>query len=414
MNIKVGANPCFREADQSKKRYIIMKGSAGSGKSMDTAQHYILRLMNDPGRNLLCVRKSDVTNRDSTFAELQGAIFRMFGEQYKKYWYINSSNMIIECKSNHNQIIFRGVNDDKQREKLKSITFKRGKLTDVWIEEATEITQADFEIIDDRLRGELPEGQFYQIRMTFNPVSAHHWIKKVFFDRSDPDVLTHQSTYLGNRFIDEAYHRRMMRRKEVDPEGYQVYGLGNWGEVAGLILKNYVIEKFDRSPEQFDYMVNAQDFGFNHADCIGEVGFKDGDLYLCRELYVYERDTDEIIKMAEGKFKRNIRMWCDSAEPDRIKMWQKAGYRAKAVKKEQNSVSAQIDYLKQHKIYIYPTCVNTIKEIQQWKWKKDEKTNSYLDEPVPFFDDAMAMLRYSIEQERKAPARLNRKIKGGL
>lgn len=414
MNIKVGANPCFREADQSKKRYIIMKGSAGSGKSMDTAQHYILRLMNDPGRNLLCVRKSDVTNRDSTFAELQGAIFRMFGEQYKKYWYINSSNMIIECKSNHNQIIFRGVNDDKQREKLKSITFKRGKLTDVWIEEATEITQADFEIIDDRLRGELPEGQFYQIRMTFNPVSAHHWIKKVFFNRSDPDVLTHQSTYLGNRFIDEAYHRRMMRRKEVDPEGYQVYGLGNWGEVAGLILKNYVIEKFDRSPEQFDYMVNAQDFGFNHADCIGEVGFKDGDLYLCRELYVYERDTDEIIKMAEGKFKRNIRMWCDSAEPDRIKMWQKAGYRAKAVKKEQNSVSAQIDYLKQHKIHIYPTCVNTIKEIQQWKWKKDEKTNSYLDEPVPFFDDAMAMLRYSIEQERKAPARLNRKIKGGL
>lgn len=414
MNIKVGANPCFREVDQSKKRYIIMKGSAGSGKSMDTAQHYILRLMNDPRRNLLCVRKSDVTNRDSTFAELQGAIFRMFGEQYKKYWYINSSNMIIECKSNHNQIIFRGVNDDEQREKLKSITFKRGKLTDVWIEEATEITQADFEIIDDRLRGELPEGQFYQIRMTFNPVSAHHWIKKVFFDRSDPDVLTHQSTYLGNRFIDEAYHRRMMRRKEVDPEGYQVYGLGNWGEVAGLILKNYVIEKFDRSPEQFDYMVNAQDFGFNHADCIGEVGFKDGDLYLCRELYVYERDTDEIIKMAEGKFKRNIRMWCDSAEPDRIKMWQKAGYRAKAVKKEQNSVSAQIDYLKQHKIHIYPTCVNTIKEIQQWKWKKDEKTNSYLDEPVPFFDDAMAMLRYSIEQERKAPARLNRKIKGGL
>ena len=105
-------------------------------------------------------------------------------------------------------------------------TSKRGKLTDVWIEEATEITQSDFEIIDDRLRGELPEGQFYQIRMTFNPVSVHHWIKKVFFDRADSDVLTHQSTYEKNRFIDEAYHRRMLRRKEVDPEGYRVYGLG--------------------------------------------------------------------------------------------------------------------------------------------------------------------------------------------
>lgn len=413
MKINLQANACFKEPDRSRKRYIIMKGSAGSGKSMDTAQHYILRLMKDPGRNLVCVRKADVTNRDSTFAELQGAIFRMFGEGYEKYWKINASNMVMECRINRNQIIFRGTNDERQREKLKSITFKRGKLTDVWIEEATELTQADFEIIDDRLRGELPPEQFYQVRMTFNPVSAHHWIKKQFFDRSDPDVLTHHSTYRDNRFIDEAYYRRMERRREVDPEGYQIYGLGEWGEIGGLILKNYIVEEFDRSHENFDYVVNAQDFGFNHANCIGEVGFRDGDLYLMQELYVYEMDTDEIIQLADGRFDKSLRMWCDSAEPDRIKMWQKAGYRAKGVNKEQNSVHAQIDYLKQHRIHIYPTCTNTIKEIQQWKWKKDDKSNTYLDEPVPFFDDAMAMLRYSIEDERKVPARLHR-VKGGI
>ena len=236
----------------------------------------------------------------------------------------------------------------------------------------------------------------------------------MFFDRIDPDVLTHQSTYENNRFIDEAYHRRMLRRKEVDPEGYRVYGLGEWGEVAGLILKNYVIEEFDRNPENYDYIVNSQDFGFNHANCIGEVGFKDGDLYLFQELYVYEMDTEEIIKLAAGRFNKKLRMWCDSAEPDRIKMWQKAGYRAKGVNKETNSVHAQIDYLKQHMIHIHPSCVNTIKEIQQWKWKKDERTNTYLEEPVPFFDDAMAMLRYSIEGERKAKPKLNRNLKGGL
>lgn len=86
----------------------------------------------------------------------------------------------------------------------------------------------------------------------------------------------------------------------------------------------------------------------------------------------------------------------------------------KGVNKETNSVHAQIDYLKQHMIHIHPSCVNTIKEIQQWKWKKDERTNTYLEEPVPFFDDAMAMLRYSIEEERKAKPRLNRNLKGGL
>lgn len=414
MNITVKANPGFREVNQSQKRYIVEKGSAGSGKSVDAAQEYILRLMRDKGRNLVALRKSDITNRDSTFAELTGAIYRMFGDKAEQYWKITQSPLKLTCLANGNQIIFRGMNDDKQREKLKSITFQKGKLTDVWLEEATEFTQADFEIIDDRLRGELPEGQFYQIRMTFNPVSKSHWIKKVFFDIADPNVLTHHSTYLDNRFIDDAYRARMERRRLVDPEGYQIYGLGEWGEVGGLILSNYVVEEFDTSPERFDYMVNAQDFGFNHANCLGEVGFKDGELYLCRELYVFEKDTDEIIQMAEGKFQKHLTMWCDSAEPDRIRMWRKAGYKAYPVKKEPNSVRAQIDYLKQHKIHIHPSCVNTLKEIQQWKWRKDEKTNTYTDEPVAFMDDAMAMLRYAIEQERRTKPTLNRQIKGGI
>ena len=337
----------------------------------------------------------------------------MFGDRYGRYWKINASPLSLECLVNGNQIIFRGVNDERQREKLKSITFKRGKLTDVWIEEATEITQQDFEIIDDRLRGALPEGQFYQIRCTFNPVSSQHWIKRVFFDIQDPNVLTHHSTYLHNRFIDDAYRKRMERRKLVDPDGYRIYGLGEWGEVGGLILTNYVIEDFDRSPERFDYMVNAQDFGFNHANCIGEVGFKDGELYLCQELYVFGKDTDEIIQLAEGRFQKRLTMYCDSAEPDRIRMWRKAGYRAVPVKKEPGSVRAQIDHLKQHKIHLHPSCVNTIKEIQQWKWRRDEKSGQYLDEPVNFFDDAMAMLRYSIEQERRGKVKI-KTFKGGI
>lgn len=412
-DIKMRFNPIFKPVHQSRQRYIIMKGSAGSGKSVDTAQSYILRLMDDKGRNLLCVRKSEVTNRDSTFAELIGAINR---NGLAPYWKATMSPLQLTCRANGNSIIFRGMNDERQREKLKSITFPQGKLTDVWLEEMTELTKDDVEIIDDRLRGDLPDGLFYQIKGTFNPVSKTHWIKRDFFDVRSPDVLTHHSTYLDNRFIDAAYHRRMLRRKELDPEGYRIYGLGEWGEIGGLILTNYIIEEFDRAPERFDNMVNAQDFGFNHANCIGEIGFKDGELYLCQELYVYEMDTEEIIQLAEGKFNKRLRMWCDSAEPDRVKMWQKAGYRAKGVKKELNSVHAQIDYLKQHKIHIHPSCVNTIKEIQQWKWKKDDRTNTYLDEPVPFFDDAMAMLRYAIEQERKAPARLNKNksLKGGL
>lgn len=404
MDIDISMNACFEAVDDSKKRYIVMKGSAGSGKSVDTAMNYILRMMQDKGRNLVCIRKSDITNRDSTYAELTGAVFRMFGAQADKYWDIKQSPLQLTCKANGNKIIFRGVNDEKQREKLKSITFQKGKLTDVWIEEATEITQADFEIIDDRLRGELPPGQFYQIRMTFNPVNKNHWIKKVFFDIPDDNVLAHHSTYLTNKFIDDAYRARMERRKVVDPEGYQIYGLGEWGEIGGLILHNWEVKEISQNPADYDDFAIGQDFGFNHANAILPVGWKDGDLYITKEIYEFEKDTSELIALAEQmEIPKNKEMWCDSAEPDRIKMWKKAGFRAKGVDKggSAGSVKAQIDWLKQRKIYVHPSCTNTIKELQQWKWKKDEKTGEYYDEPVSFQDDAMAALRYVPERWRK-------------
>nr|DAP32462.1 MAG TPA: terminase large subunit [Caudoviricetes sp.] len=404
-----------------------MKGSAGSGKSMDTAQHYLLRLMEDKGRNLVCIRKSDITNRDSTYAELTGAAYRMFGDRADRYWNIKQSPLQLTCRHNGNQIIFRGVNDEKQREKLKSITFQKGKLTDVWIEEATEITQADFEIIDDRLRGELPPGQFYQIRMTFNPVNRNHWIKKVFFDVPDQNVLTHHSTYLDNRFIDAAYHARMARRKEVDPEGYRIYGLGEWGEVGGLILHNWKVENISQNIDYYDDIAIGQDFGFNHANAILLLGVKDGNIYILQEIYVFEKETAEIIPLAiKAGIPAKRTMWCDSAEPDRIKAWRTAGFRARAVSKEHTTEkkyqSAQIDWLKgivgkdkviKRVIYVHPSCTNTIKELQQWKWKKDEKTGEYLDEPVSFQDDAMAALRYGVEGWRKSKTGYHR-VKGGI
>jgi phage terminase large subunit len=237
---------------------------------------------------------------------------------------------------------------------------------------------------------------------SFNPVSAQHWIKRKYWDYESEDIFKCHSTYLDNRFVDDSYHKRMMMRKEQDPDGYMVYGLGEWGELGGLILSNYTIEKLSKDFSDYDSVHYAQDFGYNHADCILEVGFKDDEIYIIRELYVHEKDTEEIIQLANNMgFDRRKTMYCDSAEPDRIKMWQKAGYRASGVKKEQGSVKAQIDYLKQHKIHIDGSCVNTIKEIGQWKWQKDKTSGLYIDAPVDFMDDAMAALRYCIEPYRR-------------
>ena len=400
--MRVAFNAVFKEFNKTRCRYRVAKGSAGSGKSVNIAMDYILKLSDRKykGANLLVVRQTEASHKDSTFAELIGAINRM---GLQAFWTYTTTPLTLTCKATGNSIIFRGFNDMRARDRVRSITFPRGKLTWIWCEEATELQESDVDILDDRLRGELDNPNlYYQITFSFNPVSASHWIKRKYWDYNSPDIFKCHSTYLDNRFVDEAYHRRMLMRKEQDPEGYKIYGLGEWGESGGLILQNYVIEAVAKEFDRYDAIVYAQDFGYNHANCILEVGFKDGEIYILRELYVFEKDTDEIIQLAnaQGFNKRKV-MYCDSAEPDRIKMWKKAGYKARAVVKGEGSVKAQIDYLKQHKIHIDGSCVNTTKEIQQWKWQKDSKSGQYTDEPVNVFDDAMAALRYCIEPYRK-------------
>ncbi|MGI6336980.1 MAG: PBSX family phage terminase large subunit [Eubacteriales bacterium] len=285
MNLIVPCNEIFRPVHRTRARYVVLKGSAGSGKSVDTAQMYLLRLLSDPGRNLVCIRKIDDANRSSTFAEILAAVKRL---NLDGFFSARSDPLCVTCVHNRNTVLFRGVYTPAQREKLKSITFPHGKLTDVWIEEANELDPEDFELIDDRLRGELPPNLFYQIKLTFNPVSANHWLKTRFFDARDPSVFTHHSTYRDNRFIDAAFHQRMERRRTQDPDGYRVYGLGEWGVSGGQYFSEWreslhVCEPF-AIPDDWRRYVTL-DYGLDMCASFLIALSPDGHAYCTREFY---------------------------------------------------------------------------------------------------------------------------------
>lgn len=408
-------NRAFRAANETTARYRVLMGGAGSGKSMNTAQDFILKLsdMRYYGANLLVVRKTEASCRGSVFEELCGAIRRIFGDAAAQFWHVRQEPMELTSLVTGSRIVFRGMRDAVQREKLKSVSFESGKLTWIWLEEATEFEEGDLEILDDRLRGELGQlnpALYYQITLTFNPVSASHWLKRRFFDggsRDREEVFLHRSTYRDNAFIGAEYAARMERRRQTDPNGYEVYALGEWGaRGTGLILTRWRTARLSDDPAGYDACWMAQDFGFNHANCLLLVGIRDGILYVIRQLYVRQKDTAEIIALARrAGFPRELPMYCDSAEPDRIRMWQKAGWKALGVIKEAGSVAAQIDTLKQHELIVDERCEDVIDELLNWRWQCDEQSGEMLDAPVPVHDDAMAALRYATEPLRRAPKR---------
>jgi phage terminase large subunit len=392
-------NKIFQDANESRHRYRVLLGSAGSGKSVNVAMDYIVKL-SDPqyaGCSLLVVRGVEVSHLNSTFAELTGAIDRLgVGHIYDT----KLNPLTIRNKINGNSIIFRGCSDQRAIERLKSVSVPTGKIVWVWIEEATELKDSDFDVIDDRLRGQLPDEHYYQMTLTFNPINSSHWIKGQLWDYESPDIFKHKSTYLDNRFIDDDYKKRMERRRELDPEGYKIYGLGEWGEVGGLVFPNVTIG--DYKGKGFEQYTLGTDFGFNHAHATLLIGWADNEPYVIRELVITEKTTAEIIALCEKmKMPKDVLMYCDSAEPDRIKEFKKAGYKAYPVSKEKNSVSNQINWLKNRQIYIDGRCQHTQREFQAYKWRKDPTTGNYMDEPVSFNDDAVKALIYGCEPVRK-------------
>lgn len=386
-------NKIYRPFFKNTSRYEIVYGGSGSGKSVAIAQRLIYRHLRDAGRNTLVVRKVSKTNRISTFPLLKHIISDWkLGDMFK----INETDMRIKCPANGNEIAFSGIDDP---EKLKSFTFENGNLTDVWVEESSEITEDDFQQLDLRLRGQSKVP--YQITMSFNPISILSWIKPRFFDKTPDNTLILKTTYKDNEWLDDEYRTMLENLEAIDPTYYRIYALGEWGVLGNLILTNWEVKAIPKDPEFYASVSRGVDFGFKHPSAFLQAGFKDDELYIFDEIYKSEMTNNDLISAIKKKgITKEMTIIADCAEPARIEEMNRNGLRVIKSIKGPSSVRDGIEYLRRRKIWIHPDCTNTIGEIQGWKYRED-KMGNVLDEPVPFRDDAMAALRYLVQLWRR-------------
>ena len=377
---------------ENKYTHYFLKGGRGSCKSSFVSIEIILGLMKEKDIGGVAIRRVGNCLKDSVFSQLVWAIEKL---NVSHLWQVKSSVPELIFLPNGNRILFRGADDVAN---IKSTKLTKGYIKYIWFEECDEFRCYEdlLSVNQTLLRG----GENFKVFYTFNPPKLHtHWINKVCLLPRE-DKLVHHSCYLDvpENWLGKQFFKEAQALKESNIRLYENQYLGKITGGEGLILPNFTVEEIKRD---FEVKFLGQDFGFNHANAILELCFYENTIYIAKELYVRQMDTHEIISMADKIFDKNLIMWCDSAEPDRIRTWRKAGFRASPVSKEVNSVSSQIDYLKSKKIIINPTCVNTINEISSWNWIKDKVTGEYMDKPVPFKDDAMAALRYGIEYMRK-------------
>ncbi len=217
-------NTTFLPLFADTSRYLILKGGGGSGKSIFAGRKILERAINEKKHRFLVCRKVGKTLRDSCFRQLIAQIREYYPDVKFK---ANQSDMRITFPESESEILFSGLDDV---EKLKSIF----NITGIWIEEASELLENDFNQLNIRLRGETP---FYkQIILTFNPINILHWLKTRFFDHTPTNATVHESTYKDNRFLDDAAKKVLEDFREIDEYYYAVYCLGQWGVTGKTVF----------------------------------------------------------------------------------------------------------------------------------------------------------------------------------
>jgi phage terminase large subunit len=396
-------------------RYRVVKGSRRSKKSKTTGLWYIYNIMKPEFKdaNIIVVRKTYRTLKDSCFTELKWAINRL---QVRHLWDIKESPLEMTYLPTGQKIYFRGLDDPL---KVTSITTEVGVLSWMWVEEAYEImSEDDFDTLAESMWGDCPEGLFKQITLTFNPWNEHHWLKSRFFDVDDPDILALTTNYLCNEWLSEADLNEFEKMKTRNPRRYRVAGLGEWGIVDGLIYENWKEQDFRlvTMAELKDIPVDERqncvirdklktrcglDFGYTNDPTASPIMFLDVEnkkLYIWDELYQKglsnRKIHQELSSMGYGK----ERFTGDSAEPKSIDELKGLGLRIKGAKKGKDSVKNGIQWIQDLEIIVHPRCVNFLTEISNYTWDKD-KFGKTLNTPIDDFNHLMDAMRYGLEDD---------------
>lgn len=378
------------------KRFLVLIGGAGSGKSHFIAQMFIIRILAGISRgakhNILALRKTSPSVRYSVFA-----LFKHYIDEWKLRPLVKIKDSTMEINWMGGSVIRCAGMDDP--DKIKSFE----GLTSAWAEESTEFDEIDITQLNLRLRGEKKTKK--QIVLSFNPVDQFSFLNDRFFVGGQPkahdDTATvMHSTYHDNEFLnDSGYEDELESLKDQDENLYNIYAAGIWGILKNLIYPRYKELADGEWPakEDFDDMWYGLDFGDAHPMVLVELGKIEDQIYERCLMFESRVDINTIPERFEDlDVDKNGFMYADPSRPDLIRLIEDGGFN---IYPADNDVKAGISLVKTKNPYIHTGStagLDYLKQRKAYKLKEDRHGNVLDFQPIKIRDDGPDAERYGL------------------
>lgn len=336
------------------------------------------------------MRKTTKSCKDSVWKELKAAVERF---KLTPYFTFYSSDYSAVCNLNGTTFKCLGLDDP---EKIKGFS----EISDCLLEESTDFTLEDVELIDGTIRSvkyELP----LQLYFLFNPISKQNYVYKRFgFDTGivPPNTFILKTTYLDNPHLSPDYLERMENMRITNPNRWKIEALGDFVTLDRLVITNWRKEEFNPMELSAQGLERrcGMDMGYIDPSAIIDTLYdrENKIIYVFNEFYKRGCQLTELANAIRNMGLTKTKIYVDSAETRSIAYFKQEGFKAEACIKGSGSVQAGLRFLQDNTIIVHPKCENFIMELENYCYKKNS-AGEYTEDTEHTYSHSIDSARYA-------------------
>lgn len=380
-------------------RYAVIMGGRGNGRSGTASRYAVSQLLGKEYTRGAIMRAVHSDIRASCWSEIMD---RLTEQNIHSAFKVTDNDMYIERGENSLRAHGFKASSGSLTARLKSLA----GYNFIWIEEAEEIGEEEFRILDDSLR--TVKGRI-RIVFTLNTPPKNHWILRKWFDLipsgvdrfyipklkpESKDVLYITGTYRENEVnMDANTVDRYLAYKNTNPNYYwQVIEGYSPEETRGKIFTGW--QQIDVIPPEARLVRFGEDFGwFPDPACVCALWYWNG-AYIVDEVAYGTELSNEHLAQRIKEYGQATTI-ADSAEPKSISEQRKYGIVVQGAEKGKDSVMFRIKVTALKKIYVTRKSTNIWHSYENYAWREDKDGNPQ-GEPEHTYSHAMDAVTYAI------------------